>query len=72
MLKGYGHVRLKEETMSGKSAMGKEVHGRRKIGKPRRRVLCRVRGDIKEKGLFGDEVFGSATRIRASSNIDRT
>ena len=28
-----------------------EVHGRRKIGMPKRRQLDKVRDDIKEKGL---------------------
>ena len=28
-----------------------EVHGRRKIGMPKRRRLDKVRDDIKEKGL---------------------
>ena len=36
--------------------MEMKVQGRRKIGRPKRRWLDRVRDDIKEKGLSGEEV----------------
>ena len=35
----------------------------RKRGRPKRRWLDRVRGDIKEKGLSADEVYDRATVI---------
>ena len=34
---------------------------RRKRGKPKRRWLDKVRDDIKEKGLSGEEVYDRAT-----------
>ena len=49
-----------------------EVQGRRKRLRPRGRWLDRLKGDIKEKGLSGEEVCDRATRRRISSNIDPT
>ena len=43
-----------------------------KRGRPRRIWLDRVRGDIKEKRLSGEEVYDRATWMRISSNIDPT
>ena len=34
-----------------------KVQGRRKIGRPKRRWLDKVKDDIKEKGLSADEVY---------------
>ena len=42
--------------------MGIEVQGRRKRGRPKRRWLDGVRGDIREKGLSGEEVYDHATK----------
>ena len=47
-----------------------KVQERRKRGRPKRRWLDRVRDDIKERGLFGEEVYDRATWRRDSSNID--
>ena len=47
-----------------------KVQGRRKIGKPKRRWLDRVRDDIKEKGLSGEEVYDRVTWRRMSSYIN--
>ena len=46
-----------------------KVQGR---GRPKRRWLDKVRDDIKEKGLSGDEVYDNATWRRMSSYIDPT
>ena len=35
-----------------------KVHGRRKRGRPKRRLLDKVKDDIKEKELLADEVYG--------------
>ena len=37
-----------------------KVQGRRKRGRPKRRLLDRVNDDIKEKGLSADEVYDRA------------
>ena len=47
-----------------------EVQVRRKRGRPKRRCLDRVRNDIKEKGLSGEEVYDHATWRRMSLYID--
>ena len=41
-------------------------------GRPKRRWLDKVRGDIKEKGLSANEVCGRAAWRRKSSYIDPT
>ena len=60
-LKCYGHVMRREEPYAGRRAMVMKVQGRRKRGRPKRRWLDRVRDDIKEKGLSGEEVYDRAT-----------
>ena len=50
-LKWYGHVMRRKEHYIGRRTMAMEVQERRKRGRPKRRLLDRVRGDIKEKGL---------------------
>ena len=37
-----------------------KVQGRRKRGRPKRRLLDKVKYDIKEKGLSADDVFDRA------------
>ena len=44
-----------------------EVRGRRRAGMPERRQLARVRDDIREKGLSGEERYDPATWRRISS-----
>ena len=44
--------------------------GLRKRRRPKRRVLDKVKDDIKEKELSADEVFDRATWRRMSSYID--
>ena len=47
-----------------------KVQGRRKRGRPKRRWLDKVMDDIKEKGLYADDVYDRATWRRMSgSNI---
>ena len=70
-LKWYGHVMRREEHCVGRRATEMKVEGRRKRGRPKRRWLDRVRGDIKGVSV-GEEVFDRATRRRKSSNIDPT
>ena len=71
-LKWYGHVMRREEQYVGRRAMKMEVQGRKKIGRPKRRWLDRVRDDIKEKGLSGEDVYDRATWRCMSSYIDPT
>ena len=52
--------------------MKMEVQRRRKRGRPKRRWLDRMRGDIKEKGLSGKEVYDQTTWRCISSNIATT
>ena len=56
-LKWYGHVMRREEHYVGRRAMVMKVQGRRKIGRPKRRWLDKVKDDIKEKGLSADVVY---------------
>ena len=49
-----------------------KLQGRRKRGRPKRRWFDRVRDDIKEKGLSGEEVYDRATWRRMSTYIDST
>ena len=46
-----------------------KVQGRRKRGRPKRRWLDKVNGDIKEKGLSADGVYDRATWRRMSSYV---
>ena len=73
-LKWYGDVMRREEHSCniGRRAMEMKVLGRRKRGSPMRRWLDRVRDDIKEKGLSGEEVYDRATQGRISTYIDPT
>ena len=40
---------------------GQDQKWRRKIGRPKRRLLDKVKDDIKEKGLSADDVYDRAT-----------
>ena len=51
----------KRGALCRKAGDGNESTGRRKRGRPKRRWLDRVRGDIKEKGLSAEEVYDRAT-----------
>ena len=44
-----------------------EVQGRRKRGRPKRRWLDKVKNDINEKGMSGEEVYDHATYYRQAS-----
>ena len=70
--KWYGHVMRREEHYVGGRAMEMKVQGRRKRGRPKRRWLVKVRDDIKEKGLSGEEMYDCATWRYMSSYIDPT
>ena len=71
-LKWYGYVMRREEHYVGRRAMVMKVQGRRKRGRPKRRLLDKVKDDIKEKGLSADDVFDRAIRRCMSSYIDPT
>ena len=60
-LKLYRDVTRREEHYVGRMAMEMKVQGRRKRGRPKRRWLDRVRDDIKEKGLSGEELYDRVT-----------
>ena len=47
----YGYMMRREEHCVGRVTIGMQVQGMRKRGRPKRRRLDIVRGDIKEKGL---------------------
>ena len=49
-----------------------KLQGRRERGRPKRRWLDKVKGDIKEKRLSADDVHDRATWRRMSSYIDPT
>ena len=55
-LKWYGHVMRKGEDYVGKNVMNMEIQGTRGRGRPRKRWMDRVKEDLREKGLTGDEV----------------
>ena len=55
------HVMRREEHYAGRMAMEMKVQGRKKIVRPKRRWLDKVKDDIKEKGLSADEVYDRAT-----------
>ena len=52
--------------------MEMKVQWRRKRGRPKRRWLDRVSGDVKEKGLSVDEAYDQATWRHMSSYNDPT
>ena len=56
-LKWYGHVMRRDEHYVGRRAVEMKVQGRKKRGRPMRRLLDSVRDDIREKGLSGEEVY---------------
>ena len=56
----------------GRMAMEMKVQGRRERGRPKRRLMDKVRDYVKEKGLSADEVYDRATWRRMSSYIDPT
>ena len=62
----------KREHYVGRRAMVMEVQGRRKRGRPKKRLLDKVKDDIKEKGLSADDVYDRATWRRMLSYIDPT
>ena len=64
-------IRRKEHYV-GMSAIVMKVQGRRKRGRPKRRLLDKVKDDIKEKGLSADDVYDHATWRRMLSYIDPT
>ena len=61
-LKWYGPFIRREEPSVGRRVMGIEVIGRspRKLGRPERSWLDRVRDDISKKGLSRVEVYDRA------------
>ena len=54
------HVMRREEHYVGSTAVEMEVQGRRARGMPKRGWFDRVRGDMKEKRLPGEEVYDRA------------
>ena len=70
--KWHGYVMRTEEHYVGRRAIEMKVHLRRNRGRPKRRWLDKVDGDIKEKGLSADQVYNRSTWRHMSSNIDPT
>ena len=54
---GYEHVMRRDEEYVGKMAMGIEVQGSRRRGRPKKTWADCVKDDLREKGLSGDEVY---------------
>ena len=71
-LKWCGHVMRRGKHYIGRRVMAIEVQGRRKRRRPKRRWLDKVKDDIKEKGLSGEEMYDRATRRCISAYIDHT
>ena len=69
-MKWYGHAMRREEYCVGRRATKMKVQGRRRRGRPKRRWLDKLKDDINEKGLSGDEVYDHVTWRRMSSYID--
>ena len=55
-LKWYGHVLRREDEYVGKRVMAMEVPGKRRRGRPKRRWLDKIRNDLSEKELSGEDV----------------
>ena len=68
----YGHVMRRDEEYAGKRVMGIEVQGSGRRGRPKKRWADRVKGDLREKGLSGEEVYDRAAWRRLASHIDPT
>ena len=71
-MRWYGHVMRRDEEYVGKRAMGIEVQGSRRRGRPKKRWADCVKDDVREKGLSGEEVYDRAAWRRLSSRIDPT
>ena len=71
-MRWYGHVMRRDEEYVGKRAMGIEVQGSRRRGRPKKRWMDCVKDDLREKGLSGEEVYDRAARKILSSHIDPT
>ena len=68
----YGHVMRRDEEYVGKRAMGIEVQGSGRRGRPKKRWADCVKDDLRENGLSGEEVYDRAARRRLSSHINPT
>ena len=62
----------RDEEYVGKRAMGIEVQGSGRRGRPKKRWADCVKDDLGEKGLSGEEVYDRAAWRRLSSHIDPT
>ena len=71
-MRWYGHVMRRDEEYVGKRVMGIEVQGSRRRGRPKKRWVDYVKGDLRENGLSGEVVYDRAAWRRLSSNIDPT
>ena len=54
-LKWYGHVLRREDEYVGKRAMGMEVPGKRRRGRPKREWLDSIRNDLSERELSEED-----------------
>ena len=66
-MRWYGRATRRDEEYVGKRAMGVEVQGSGRRGRPKKRRADRVKDDLREKGLSGEEAYDRAARRRLSS-----
>ena len=71
-MRWYGHVMRIDEEYVGKRAMGIEVQGSRRRGRPKKTWADCVKADLREKELSGEQVYDRAAWRRLSSHIDIT
>ena len=71
-MRWYGHVMRRYEEYVGKRAMGIEVQGSRRRGRPKKRWADCVKDDLRDKGRSGKKVYDRAAWRRLSSRIDPT
>jgi len=69
-LQWYGHVIRRTNYYIVRRLMATEVEGKRGRGRPRRKLIDRVKNDIGEKGLSGEEVQDRALWRRLIRNVD--
>ncbi|XP_068231918.1 uncharacterized protein [Palaemon carinicauda] len=71
-LRWYGHVIRRVEQNIGRRVMEMEVQGTRRRGRLKRRWMDCIKGDLRSKGLTGDEVWDRGRLRTQARNLDPT